>query len=148
MATTIATLKKRFKAANLRVDKAIDRYRILASKLFMPYGGGIVNVADVIFHRNGSFEDATKLSWVFYRRGRGGKFYEKQQTEDKRHCDACDQPCYMACPHFQHADKVSQDYLDLRRLEYAIDAAVDTRGLILDELEAAGVNPYTEKDLW
>ena len=144
MTTTITTLKKQLKAANRRVDKAIDRYRIFASKLFMPWGDRIVNVADIVFHRNGSIENATDLSWTFYRRGRGGKFYEKPQPNPNREGFT-----ERAWDNFRKVYQlVGQDYLDLCKLEAAIDKATDERERLLSELEAAGVNPYKEKDLW
>jgi len=149
MTTTITTLKKQLKAANRRVDKAIDIYRIFTSKLFMPWGDKIVNVADIVFHRKGSFEYASDLSEQFYRRGRGGKFYVKPFDCEKRQpctwCTFCDG---SACDNDSGEKFYCRDYLDLRELEAAIDKATDERERLLSELEAAGVDPYTEKDLW
>lgn len=148
----IAKLRKQFKKANQRVDKAKARYQKLVSVLYMPWGkdGKIVNVGMVCIRRydNLIVEYATDLSWTFYRRGRGGKIYEKPQTENKKHCEVCNGSCYAACP-YRHSDElVSQDYLDLCKLEYAIDAAVDERARLIDELKAVGVNVFFDAELW
>lgn len=154
---TTATLRKQFKAAVKRVDKAIARYKKALLPLYMPYYEGGMSGRDGKFadvyltclNSDGTVREfATELSWTFYRRGRGGKFYEKPQTGNKKHCEVCNGPCYAACPYRHNDELVSQDYLDLCRLEYAICVAVDERERVKHELEAVGVDVYHDAELW
>ena len=85
---------------------------------------------------------ATDLSWVFYRKRGGGKFYEKPQPIR----EGFSKPAWDN--YLQAYRLVGQDYLDLRKLEYAIDSAVTERERLLSELEDAGIDPYVEKELW
>lgn len=158
---TESKLRKQFKAAEQRVSKAIFRYKKLLFKLYMPYfdgarqsdmsgrNNGIADVYLTCLNSDGTIREyATNLSWTFYRRGRGGKFYEKPQDGDKKHCDACNGTCYLACPYRHSEEKVSQDYLDLCKLETAIDTAVDERERLRTELEAVGVDTWHDAALW
>ena len=150
-----AKLRKQFKAANKRVDKAIARYKKALFPLYMPYyegarqsdmsgrDGKFADVYLTCLRSDGSIRDyATDLSWTFYRRGRGGKFYEKPQPKREGFSE-------RAWDNYTQAYQlVGQDYLDLRKLEVAIDAAVDEREILLSELESRGVNPYADAELW
>lgn len=140
-------LRKQFKAANRRVDKAFTRYKKALLPLYIQINDNAapryVSAYDnsVIQGRVANF--ATDYSWTFYRRGRGGKFYEKQQPKPS---DQWTQELWEDYAKGQQL--VGQDYLDLLKLETAIDTAVDERERLLNELESAGVNPYAENELW
>lgn len=142
METTIKRLRKLFKKAAKRADKAIDSYAKFTGKLYMPYGNEIVNVGKICFKHNDHFENATDLSWTFYRRGRGGKFYEKPQSKREGFSE-------RAWDNYRQAYQlVGQDYLDLCKLEYAIDVAIYECESLLGELEKLGVDVYNDADLW
>lgn len=141
MAMTIKGLKTALKKANQRVDKAFARYKKALLPLYLQINDNAapryVSAYDnsVIQGRVANF--ATNYSWTFYRRGRGGKFYEKERYAGRK-WDA-----------YKRAyQPVGQDYLDLCKSEAAIDAAVSAREKILSELEKAGVNPYVDQELW
>lgn len=134
MATTIKGLKTAFKKANRRVDKAFARYKKAIAPLHMPYGNEIVPVESHCFSEGGYYTDgqgvtrwcegrlhdfATELSRTFYRRGRGGKFYEKPQKD-----------------------------IDLLKLEREIDASIDEREEILARLVHMGYDVYADAELW
>ena len=92
MATTIKGLKTAFKKAERKFSKAIARYKGLLFQLYMPAypncrkSNASKSYADVYLaclNSDGSIREyATDLSWTFYRKGRGGKFYvyEKPQS--------------------------------------------------------------------
>lgn len=158
MATTIKGLKTAFKKAEHKISKAVARYKNLLFKLYMPaypncrksdMSKDYADVYLTCINSDGSIREyATNLSWTFYRKCRGGKFYEKPQNENKKHCDACDQPCYLACPYRHSENLVSQDYLDLRKLEYAINAAIEERENIINALESLDCDVYHDSALW
>lgn len=137
---TIKGLKIALKKANRRVDKAFARYKKALMPLYLQindksapryvsaYQNSVIHEQVVNF--------ATDCSWTFYRRGRGGKFYEKSRYIG-REWDAYNR-AYQP---------VGQDYLDLCKLEAAIDASIDEREKIIDELESLGINPYSS-DFW
>lgn len=151
---TEAKLRKQFKAAEQRVSKAIFRYKQLILKLYMPYfdgarqsdmsgrNNGIADVYLTCLNSDGTIREyATQLSWTFYRRGRDGKFYEKPQPKTY---------CQTECGKCTWCDdnRVSQDYLDLCKLETAIDTAVDEREQLRAELENIGVDTWHDATLW
>ena len=151
MATTIKGLKTAFKKANRRVDKAFARYKKALAPLYVPYGGEIVSAESLCFSEGGYYTDgqgvtrwyegslldfATELSWTFYRRGRGGKFYEKERYAG-REWDA-----------YKRAyQPVGQDYLDLLKLEREIDASADEREEILARLAHMGYDVQADAEL-
>lgn len=141
MAMTIKGLKTALKKANRRVDKSFARYKKALLPLYLQINDNAapryVSAYDnsVIQGRVAHF--ATESSWTFYRRGRDGKFYEKERYAG-REWDA-----------YKRAyQPVGQDYLDLCKLEAAIDAALDEREKILTQIEKLGVNPYVDQELW
>lgn len=153
---TIKGLKSAFKKANRSVNRAIARYTDFIFPLYMPWGNeGEVASVYMACVKQVKYVDnkgktryseqlrdyATELSWTFYRK-RGGKFYEKPQPMREGFSqEAWDN-------YRQVYQLVGQDYLDLRKLEWAIDAAVDERERLLSELEDAGINPYDDAELW
>ena len=154
---TVKGLKTALKKANRRVHKAITRYTDFILPLYMPWGneGEVASVYMACvkqvkyvddkgkMHYSEQLRDyATDLSWVFYRKRGGGKFYEKPQPIR----EGFSKPAWDN--YLQAYRLVGQDYLDLRKLEYAIDSAVTERERLLSELEDAGIDPYVEKELW
>ena len=145
MTTTIKGLKNAFKKANKRVDKAIDRYKNFIFALYMPanencrkskLSGDYADVYLTCLNSDGTIREyASDLSWTFYRRGRGGKFYEKERYAG-REWDA----------NTQTYQPVGQDYLELCKLENTIDLAVDEREQVLNDLEKIGVNVFEDAE--
>ena len=134
-----ATLRKLFKAANQRVDKAIARYREELFGLWVETSRGkLVHAAPHAFTliRKGKSHEwrfcdfASRYYDKFYRRGRG----EKRLAE--------------IWGNFEPFNVKQVDIAAIRKLEAAIDAAINKRERLLNELEAAGVNVYADADLW
>ena len=142
---TLSALKKEFAAADKRVGKAAERYRKLLSALYMPRNGfdnRLVNVYAELVKSDGSIRQyATQVSWKFYRRGRGGKFYEKPQLGNVKCCDVCSGYCNSFCPN-HNGVLVSQDYLDLYKLECAIEDAITARNDAVFAAKEYSVNLY------
>lgn len=147
MATTIKGLKTALKKANKRVDKSIERYKKALLPLYLKINDNAVpryvSAYDnsVIQGRVANF--ATESTWAFYRRGRDGKFYEKPQPKP---LEGFLQEVWDN--YRQVYQLVGQDYLDLRKLENAIDAAVNEREKLLWQLEDLGVDVYNDAELW
>lgn len=158
MATTIKGLKTAFKKAESKVVKSIARYKSLLFKLYMPAypncrksdaSKDLCDVYLTCLRSDGTIRDyATDLSHVFYRRGRGGKFYIKPQNELFTYCESCPGQGHTNCPYCNDDRLVGQDYIDLCKLEAAIEAAVDERERVIDELESLGYDVYHDSDLW
>lgn len=152
MATTIKGLKAALKKANQRVDKAFARYEKALLPLYMPWGHDSDNRREYAsvymecFPRGKFREYATNLTWTFFRK-RGRMFYVKQHGHSK-HCENCTCYRYQICPYRHGDDLVSQDCLELCKLENALDAAIDEREKILTQIEKLGVNPYVDQELW
>ena len=151
MATTIKELKTAFKKANRRVGKAFAQYKKALAPLYVPYRGEIVSVESLCFSEGGYYTDgkgitrwcegslhdfATDISYILYRRGRNGKFYEKERYAG-RVWDAYEQAYQL----------VGQDYLDLLKLEREIDAATDEREEILARLAHMGYDVQADAEL-
>lgn len=130
-----STLRKHFKAANKRVDAAIDRYKGLIDALWVENARGeLVHATPHCFSwydKQWHFREfATDNYDAFYRRGRG----EKRLAE--------------SWGAFRPFSVKRVDVAAIKKLESKLDAAFTERERLLDELESAGVNPYRDADLW
>ena len=141
--TSFEKLRSKFRTANKRVDAAFTRYKLALSKLYLPLGNGeIVSLYDICVKHTGRIENATEISWTFYRKTRSGQFYEKPQPRRDGFSE-------RAWDNYRRVyELVGQDWLDLRDMEHAIDVAVNKREILLSELEDAGINPYADAELW
>lgn len=143
---TLRELSRDFKIANQRVDKSISRYGRFLKSIYFPFSynddhSGYSVAYATCFSGNGSIRTyATECSYVLYRRGRNGDFYEKPITDSENVC--------VWDSYRKKYQTIGQDYLEARKLEDDIDAAVDERERLLHELEKAGVNPYAKAKLW
>lgn len=131
----LATLRKLFKAANKRVDKAIDRYKGLIDALWVEKARGeLVHATPACFSwhdKQWHFREfATDSYDAFYRRGRG----EKRLAE--------------SWGAFRPFNVKRIDIAAIKKLEAKMEAAFSERERLLDELEAAGVDVWHDADLW
>lgn len=131
----VKALRKAFKAAQKRVEKAHDRYVDLIHSLWVENARG--ELVQATYHclkfdgGKWKFREYITDSYdAFYRRGRGEKRYAE------------------IWGHFELVQCKRVAFSEVKKLEDALQAAFERRETLLTELEKAGVDVFNDADIW
>lgn len=131
----VKTLKAAFKAANRRVSKSIARYVNLIHSLWAENASGELVQASYLCltFKNDKWhvrEYITDSYDSFYRRGKG----------KKRHAEIGGSFKLVPCKPVA--------FSEVKKLETALEAAIERRETLIDELAKVGVDVWKDDDLW